>query len=212
MRGKHQRDHTWARWPWTLALGSRPRPSALSGSEQHVTETEADVPGTRSARGHHKPSSGGGSGPRANRRVWTTDMPALTHAAWLWTPSAELGPQPPPGSTCSWGSRNLEDFGAFVQQVRSRGGTWPGAPNATCMVAARDQPGEEPPAAWASGTPPDVTLGGTGKRQIGPTSASQLDGFTPGLVFTRTADLSGQAERAPTPPGRGGPGRAGGGG
>lgn len=35
------------------------------------------MPGTRPAHGHHKPSSGGGSGPRANRRVWTTDMPAL---------------------------------------------------------------------------------------------------------------------------------------
>ncbi|KAJ1070421.1 hypothetical protein K5549_021793, partial [Capra hircus] len=51
-----------------MALGLHPWPSALSGSERHATEIGADMPGSRSTRGHSRPPSGdtpalGSSGP-----------------------------------------------------------------------------------------------------------------------------------------------------
>lgn len=129
LRGKRQRAHTRACWPQMLALGPHPWPSALSGSERHATEI-ADMPGSRSARGHSRPLSGGGSGPRADRRVWISDTPAVgsrglavdaerragaTAAArvqvFLGLPEQQLRAGP-----------GLEDLGAFVQQVRPRGG------------------------------------------------------------------------------------------
>lgn len=91
--------------------------SALSGSSWHATEIEADVLGTRSTRGHHRPSLGGGSGLRANRWVWTTDTPALdSHgqsAALLRTLSGKPGPRVPgaPGATAQGQAPGLRTLG-----------------------------------------------------------------------------------------------------